>query len=197
MTVIPQISLENLLVRKITWFVITTTSAPLILSRAFRADHMTRIAYIYSRLPRTHSLTFWFPGTALSLSLHFDFQKQLDLATQGCTHTHTHMNTCKQTYVYITAHTYTFKHIYTNSHSHKDAHTHTHTHTIHVTWVCVHSATFFFPVLPFRLDLFKSRTQTQKFRQIPKETNNQHGRRHFLPRIHCYISVYWYLTWNT
>ena len=62
-------SLGNLLVRKITWFVLTTTSASLILSRAFRADHMTSIAYIYSRLPRTHSLTFWLPGTAFSLSL--------------------------------------------------------------------------------------------------------------------------------
>ena len=49
-------SLENLLVRKVTWLVLTTTSATLILSHAFRADCMTRIAYIYSRLPRTHSL---------------------------------------------------------------------------------------------------------------------------------------------
>ena len=57
------------LIRKVTWFVLTTTSAPLILSRAFGADYMTRIAYIYSRLPRTHSLTFWLPETALSLSL--------------------------------------------------------------------------------------------------------------------------------
>ena len=60
------ISLENLLVRKVTWFVLTTPSAPLILSRAFEANHMTRIAYIYSCLPRTRSLTFWLPETALS-----------------------------------------------------------------------------------------------------------------------------------
>ena len=51
------ISLVNLLVRKVTWLVLTTTSATLILSRAFGADCVTRIAYIYSRLPRTHSLT--------------------------------------------------------------------------------------------------------------------------------------------
>ena len=69
------ISLENLLVRKVTWFMLPTTSAPLILSRAFGADHMTRIKYIYSRLPityshiltsrdSTHSLTFWLSETA-------------------------------------------------------------------------------------------------------------------------------------
>ena len=63
------ISLGNLLVRKVMWFVLTTMSAPLILLRAFGADHMTRIVNIYSHLPRTHSLTFWLPETALSLSL--------------------------------------------------------------------------------------------------------------------------------
>ena len=47
------ISLGNLLVRKVTWLVITTMSATLILSSAFGADCMTRIAYICSRLPRT------------------------------------------------------------------------------------------------------------------------------------------------
>ena len=62
------ISLGNLLVRKVTWFVSTTTSAPLTLSPAFGADYITSIAYIHSRLPRTHSLTFWLPETALSLS---------------------------------------------------------------------------------------------------------------------------------
>ena len=58
------ISLGNLLVRKVTWFELTTMSATLILSHAFGADCMTRIAYIYSRLARTHSLK------------HFLFQKQ-------------------------------------------------------------------------------------------------------------------------
>ena len=57
----------------------------------------------------------------------------------------------------------------------------------------IHSATFFFLVLRFRLALFHPRTQPQKFRQIPKETTNQHGRKHISPRIHYYISVYWYL----
>ena len=51
------ISLGSLLVRKITWLVLTTMSATLILSREFGADCMTRITYIYSRLTRTHSLT--------------------------------------------------------------------------------------------------------------------------------------------
>ena len=79
------ISLGNLLVRKVTWFVLTTMSASLILSCAFGADCMTRIAYIYSRFPRTHSLTFWLPETVLSLSLslslsHFDFQRQYSLS---------------------------------------------------------------------------------------------------------------------
>ena len=58
------ISLRKLLVRKITWFVLATTYAPLILSCAFGADHKTRITYIYSLLLRTHSLTFWLPETA-------------------------------------------------------------------------------------------------------------------------------------
>ena len=52
------ISLGNVLVRKFTWFVLTTTSATLILSHAFGADCMTKITDIYSRLPRTHSLHF-------------------------------------------------------------------------------------------------------------------------------------------
>ena len=37
---------------------------------------------------------------------------------------------------------------------------------------CIYSATFFFLVWPFRLDFFQPRTQPQKFRQTPKETNN-------------------------
>ena len=137
------ISLGKLLVRKISWFVLTTTSATLILSRVFGADHITRIAYIYSRLTRTHSLTFSLTETAHTLSLlHFDFQQSTPRK-------------------------------------------------------CILSATFFFPVLPFRLDLFQPRIQPQKFHQSQKETNNQRGRRHVPPRIRCYISIYRYLTWNT
>ena len=71
------ISLENLLIRKLTRFVLTTTSTSLILSCAFGADHMTRIAYIYIYI-YIYSLVF----QELILS-HFDLQKQH-------THTHTH-----------------------------------------------------------------------------------------------------------
>ena len=42
------ISLGNLLVRKFTWLVLTTTPETFIWSRAFGVDHTTRIAYIYS-----------------------------------------------------------------------------------------------------------------------------------------------------
>ena len=135
------ISLGNLLVRKVTWFVLTTTSATLILSHAFGADCITRVAYIYSRLPRTHSFPFGLTETTHAF-LQFDFQQ---------------------------------------STSRK----------------CIHSATFFFPVLPFRLDLLQPPTQPQKFRQTPKETNNQHGRRHMPSSTRCYISIYHYLTGNT
>ena len=65
------ISLGNLLVRKVMWLVLTTTSAPLILFRAFGFDCMTRITYIYFRLPRTHSFPFGFTETTNSLSLTF------------------------------------------------------------------------------------------------------------------------------
>ena len=120
------------------------------------ADNIARIAYIYSLLPKTHSLTFWPPETALSLFLS---SFRLPETAWPC-----HL-------------------VRYNS--------------IRVTWVRIHSATFFFPALPFRLDFFQSRTQPQKFRQIPKETNNQYGRRHVPPRIQYYISVHWYITWNT
>ena len=128
-------SLENLLVRKVMWLVLTTMSATLILSRTFGAVCMTRIAYKYSRLPRTHSLHFDLQSQHSLSLLHFDFQQSTPRK-------------------------------------------------------CIHSATFFFLVLPFQLDFF----QPQKFRQTPKETNNQHGRRHIPPRTRCYISIYQYLT---
>ena len=153
-----RISLGNLLVRKVEWFVLTTTSITLILSRALGADRMTRIAYIYSRLSRTHSLTFWLTETANSHSLSLS-QFRLPETAGPCQ---------------LVRH-----------------------NSIRVTWMRIHSATFFFLVLPFRLDLFQPWTQPQKFRQTPKETNNQHGRRHVPPRIHCDISVYWYLIQNT
>ena len=104
------ISLGNLLVRKVMWFALTTTSAPLILSRAFGADHMTRIAYIYSRLPRTHSLTFWLPETTLS---HSSFR--LPETVWPC---------------HLVRH-----------------------NSIHVIWVRIHSATFFFSCSAFLVRL--------------------------------------------
>ena len=136
----------NLLVRKVRWFVLTTTSAPLVfISRIWSRPHDKDCLYIFSssKNPLSHILI----SRDSTLSLHFDFQKHLDLATL----------------------------LYSS---------------IRVTWMDIYSATFFLPVLPFRLDLFQPRTQPQKFRQIPKETNNQHGRRHVPSRIHCYISVY-------
>ena len=83
------ISLGKLLVRKVTWLVLTTKSATLILSRAFGADCLTRIAYIYSRLPRTHAFPFRLTDTTHSLtlrltetthSLYFDSQRQHTLS---------------------------------------------------------------------------------------------------------------------
>ena len=62
------ISLGNLLVRKVMWFVLTTMYETLILSCAFGADRVTRIAYIYSRLPRTHFVS------------HFHFQRPQSLS---------------------------------------------------------------------------------------------------------------------
>ena len=74
------ISLGNLLARKTTWLVLTTTSATSILSRVFGAYCMTRIVYEYSRLPTLilfHIFTYrvntlfplWLPERILSLSI--------------------------------------------------------------------------------------------------------------------------------
>ena len=76
--VVKLISLGNLLVRKVTWLVLTTTSVTLILSCAFGADCMTTIANINSRLPSTHSLTLRL--TEMTHSLHFDSQRQHTLS---------------------------------------------------------------------------------------------------------------------
>ena len=73
------ISLGNLLARKTTWLVLTTTSATSILSRVFGAYYMTRIVYKYSHLPtlilfqvfinRVNTLfPLWLPERTLSLS---------------------------------------------------------------------------------------------------------------------------------
>ena len=68
------ISLRNLLVWKVTWLVLSTTSATLILSHVFGADYMTGIAYIYFCLPSTHSLIFRL--TESTHSFHCDFRRQ-------------------------------------------------------------------------------------------------------------------------
>ena len=73
------ISLGNLLVRKTTWLVLTTTSATSILSRVIGAYCMTKIVYKYSRLKTLilfHIFTYrvntlfplWLPKRTLSLS---------------------------------------------------------------------------------------------------------------------------------
>ena len=72
------ISLGNLLVRKVTWLVLTIMSATLILWRDFRVDYMTRIAYIYSHLSRNHS--FHFDSQRQHALLHYDLQRQLTLS---------------------------------------------------------------------------------------------------------------------
>ena len=64
-----QISLGNLLVRKVTWLRLTATSATLILSRDFGVDCMTRIVYIYSCLSRTYYFLFRLTKTTCYLTL--------------------------------------------------------------------------------------------------------------------------------
>ena len=163
------IHLGNLFVRKVTWFVPTTTSATLILSCAFGANWMTRIAYIYFCLRRTHSFS------------HFDSQRQHTLTlslfyvlTSRDSILSLSLNLSLSLSFSLSLHLLT-----------------------HVTWVRIHSATFLFLVLLFQLDFFQPRTQPQKYRQTPKKTNNQHGRRHIPPRIHCCIFIYRYLARNT
>ena len=149
------ISLGNLLARKTTCSVLTTTSATSILSRVFGVYWMTKIVYKYSHLLTLILFPLWLPERTLSLSplwltestysssfFIFDFQQS----------TATKMYT-----------------------------------------LCNHSL----PCYTFWWYFFQPRTQPQKFRQTPKETNNQHGRRHMPSRTRCYISIYHYLTWNT
>ena len=62
------ISLGNLLARKTTWLVHTTTSATLILSRVFGAYCMTKIVYKYSHLLTLIVFPLWLPERTLSLS---------------------------------------------------------------------------------------------------------------------------------
>ena len=73
------VNLGNLLARKTTWLVLTTTPATSILTRVFGAYCMTRIVYKYSHLPTLflfHIFTYrvntlfpvWLPARTLSLS---------------------------------------------------------------------------------------------------------------------------------
>ena len=57
-----RISFGNLVARKTTRLVLTTTSATSILSRVFGADCMRRIIYKYSRLPTLILFTFQLQG---------------------------------------------------------------------------------------------------------------------------------------
>ena len=74
------ISLGDVLARKVTWFVLTTTSPTSILSRDFGAVCMTKIAYIYSRLSRTHTFPFHFDSQGQPGLLYCDLQRQLILS---------------------------------------------------------------------------------------------------------------------
>ena len=75
------ISLGNLLARKVTGFVLPTTSATFILSRAFGADCRTRIAHIYSHLRKTHSLSHFHLQRQHTLTLlHINFQRKHSLS---------------------------------------------------------------------------------------------------------------------
>ena len=71
------ISLENLLVRKVTWLVLTTMSATLILSHAFGDDCMTYCLHIPTSSKKSRSyISTWQRSRTLSHSLHFDLQRQ-------------------------------------------------------------------------------------------------------------------------
>ena len=62
------ISLGNLLARKTTWWVLTTTSATSILSHVFGAYCITKIVYKYSQPPTLILFLLWLPERTLSLS---------------------------------------------------------------------------------------------------------------------------------
>ena len=161
------INLGTLLVWKVRWLVLTTTPATLILSPAFGAT-------VWQGLP-TYTLVF-----QISFS-HFSTYRD---------------NTLPLSPLWLpeTAHSLILSIATYRDNSlslwHFDCQQST-------PRKCIHSATFFFLVLPVSLDFFQPRTQPQKFRQTPKETNNQHRKRHVPPRTCCYISIYLYLTWNT
>ena len=71
------ISVVNLLVRKVTWLVLITTSATFILSRDFGADCVTRIAYIYILSSSKNS---FFSISTHRDNTHCNLQRQLTLS---------------------------------------------------------------------------------------------------------------------
>ena len=165
---------------------------------------MTRIAYLYSRLPRTHSLHFdsQRQHTLIHIFTYRDSTLSLILSivtSRDSTHSLSYILTSRDNALSFTfsltetAHTYSLSlslSLYLSlslSLSLSLLHFHFQQSTPRK---CIHSATFSFLVLLFWLDFFQLRTQRQKFRQTPKETNNQHGRRHVPPRTGCYISIY-------
>ena len=172
------ISLKNLLVSKIMWFVLTTMSTTLILSRTFGADRMTRIANIYSHLPRTHSLHFDLQrqhthSLSLSLSLHFDLQRQHTLS----------LSLSLSLFILTSRNSFTLPVSKTQINTRNmGAYT---------------FSNFFLCCSAFSVRFVPASNTASEISTNPKETNNQRGRRHIPPRIHCYISVYWYLAWNT
>ena len=167
------ISLGNLLDRKDAWIVLTTTSAPLILSCAFGADTwqgLPTYTLVFQELILSHSEIVHTHTHTLSLSLflslsYFDLLKQHSLSLSLSLSSFRLPETAWLCQL-------------------------ERRNSIPVTWVRIYSASFFFPVLPFQLDLFQPRTQPQKFRQIPKETTNQHGIRHVLLE---YIAILLYI----
>ena len=68
------IGLGNLLAWKITWLVLTTTSATSIFSRIFEVYCMTSIVYKYSHLPTL--IFFTFSRTRSTHYFHCNFQRE-------------------------------------------------------------------------------------------------------------------------
>ena len=115
------ISLGNLLVTKVTWLVLKTTSATLILSHTFGAERITKITYIYSCLPRTHSFHCDFQRQHFH-SLHCVFQRQPTLFHKFTSRDETHSLT-------VFTHRENTLSLIPSISTHS-VNTHTHTHTL-------------------------------------------------------------------
>ena len=146
-----QISLGNQLVRKVTWFVLTTTSAPLILSRTWPHDKDCLCILSSSKNSLSHILTSW--DSTLSLFFISTSRNSLTLPLRK-----TQLNTRNM-----------------------GAYT-----------LC----NLFLSCSAFSVTLVPVSNTATEISSNP-ERDKQYGRRHVPPRIHCYIFVYWFLTWNT